>query len=581
MSIKILQLRIQKLPHKPGVYVFHDADGVVIYVGKAKDLRKRVSSYFQKTLSLAPDKRLMVQLIDRVEVTIVGSETEAFLLEASLIKKYRPRFNIILKDDKNFSYIKVTLSETFPRVLVVRNIVNDGSRYFGPFLSTGAVYETLSVLRQVFHYRTCDRLPKKPCLEYHMGRCTAPCSLAEAKSGYADMMAGVLHFLKGDVKPVLEDLEKKMRAASHARAFEKAAKYRDQIRAVKRIVEKQHVISVKRENQDVVSVVKIDGVAGVNIFSVRGGKLLGKANFILQHTEHAFEHDILEAFLQQYYTQVVDFPAEIIVPYPVALPGIDAVITVPERGHKRALLEMGITNARDHVEVSRASWERDEHRVARGLRELAVALDLSAPPSRVEVYDISNIQGYQAVGSMIVFIDGRPRKDAYRKFAIRSLKTPNDFAMLQEILWRRFQHAQWGMPDLVIIDGGKGQLNAVKKVFDALKISVPLASLAKREEELFIPTKKDSIRLPVDSQGMYLVQRMRDEAHRFAIGFYRDKHTKAFVQSRFDEISGLGAVSKKKLLRQFGSLAGVRAATDEELRAVVGGKMVRLLRQFL
>src|SRR3990167_2384377 len=570
----VLQKKLAGLPHQPGVYVYKDARGDVLYVGKAKDLAKRVRSYWQSGRSLVPDKALMVSQAADIDITVVSSETEAFLLEASFIKKYRPRFNIILKDDKSFSYIKVTLREEFPRVLVVRRVTRDGSRYFGPFLSSAVVYETLGVLRKLFPYRTCDVMPKRPCLEYHMGRCIAPCAFESGRAEYGRVIADVLAFLSGDTRAVVRDLRAKMAAAAVAREFEKAARFRDQIAAVARVTEKQHIVSVAGAHQDVVSVVKVDGVAGVNVFTVRDGEIRGKANFILQHTEHADEAAIVQAFLQQYYTQVMDLPREIIVPVAVLLPQLDVLVTVPQRGHKRQLLLMGEKNAAQYVEQSRVSWEREEHRARRGLRELGEAVGVpgvdGAGPQRVEVYDISNIQGYEAVGSMVVFVGVMPAKAEYRKFKIRELKTPNDFAMLQEVMYRRMQHVKdWPRPDLLIIDGGKGQLSSVKKVLDELRVDVPVVSLAKREEELFVPGRAESVRLPKDSQGLFLVQRMRDEAHRFAIGFYRKRHEKAQVKSALDEVPA------------FGSAAGVRAASDEALERLVGKKLVATIREFL
>ena len=395
----LVNKKVQTLPQEPGVYFFRNAKNAVLYVGKAKNLRKRVSSYFQHS-SLASDKEKMVTEIVDLECMIVHSETEALLLETSMIKKYRPQYNIVLKDDRNFSYIKVTVQESFPRVFVVRQMIADGSKYFGPFLSIASVYETLRVLRTLFPFRTCTNMPKRPCLEYHLGRCVAPCAIEEGRQEYPQLIAEVCAFLRGDAAFLLRALEQKMQTAARRFEYEKAARFRDQITAIRRVMSKQHVISLHDESQDVVSVAKFGVHAAVHIFFVRRGQVSGQAKFPLEHVESADESQILEAFLAQYYTQVAELPKEVIVPHPVsaALRGIKC--TVPKRGHKRKLLLMGQKNALAFVQATYAHKKINVQHTHQSLEELQTILHLSTLPRRIEVYDISNIQGAEPVASI-------------------------------------------------------------------------------------------------------------------------------------------------------------------------------------
>lgn len=587
-----LNKKLRTLSQDPGVYLFRNANHEVIYVGKAKNLRKRVRSYFSKG-SLAPDKERMITEIADVECMIVHSETEAFLLETSMIKKYRPQYNIVLKDDRNFSYIKVTVQKSFPRVLVVRKILADGSKYFGPFLSTASVYETLRVLRKTFPFRTCAVMPKQPCPEYHMGRCVAPCAFEEGRKQYAKIIAQVCVFLRGNDREIRKSLQQQMYDAAAREEYEKAARFRDQIEAIARVTAKQHVISLHADSQDIVSVAQAGTVAAVHIFFVRQGRVSGQAQFILEHVEGAKESQLLEAFLAQYYTQVAELPKEIVISHPVRLPHFQIPLTLPQRGHKRQLLLMGQKNALAFAKQTRDSEEISERQARQSLQELVQIFHLSHSPRRIEVYDISNIQGYEAVGSMIVFVNGKPRKDQYRKFKIRTLDRPNDFAMLKEVLFRRFKRHRddWELPDLILIDGGKGQLSSGIEVLNTLGVQVPVAALAKREEELFLPRNSHKqflqerddgnftlCRLPKDSAALLLLRRMRDEAHRFAIEFYRKRHRTVLTRSTLDEIPGIGPKRKKMLLQRFGSMQDIVTASDTELAKLIGVQATRSLR---
>lgn len=588
-------IKLASVPHKPGVYQYRDAAGRLLYIGKAKDLRNRVSSYFHSSAQHTPSKQIMTNKIATVEYIITSSETEALLLEASLIKRYQPPYNIDLKDDKNFLYIKITTDEEFPRVFTVRHVTGDRAKYFGPYTSALAVRQTLHTLRQLFPHRNFPTTPNKRQLEYTVKRypeLMGPCDPRE----YRTTINRITQFLTGHYQDIIREVTQEMRRRSAKRQFERAAQLRDTIHAMQRMMEKQKVVSPKRENCDILSLARDANRAAVNLFSVRDGKLIAKQDFLLGNTGDQTDGHILQAFCERFYAAHTSLPPMLVVP--VALPDAKLLtaafgcrILVPQRGTKRQYLQLGQENAAHHLEQQRASWERDQRTLIGALDEFKKRLQLPSRPRRIEVYDISNIQGTHAVGSMVVFTDGKPDKQWYRKFTIKTVQGANDFAMLSEVLRRRFQHApvspgggragmkgEWPKPDLIILDGGKGQLSAVTK---QVPIDVPIVALAKQFEDIYRPGANTPLRFSPDTPAFFLLQRMRDEAHRFAITFYRKRHGTDTTASRLDSIPGIGPTLKKKLLTRFGSVEAIRTQPAAALAMVVGDSRARRIKELL
>jgi excinuclease ABC subunit C len=601
-----LEATLKNLPDRPGVYLMRDGRGDVIYVGKAQSLRNRVRSYWQKGTAgpgLGEGGQVIRSAIDRVadvEYTLTDSDSEAFLLEVNLIKRYRPRFNIRLKDDKSYPYIKITLADDFPRIERTRKLPADGSRYFGPYASATSVDESMNVVRRLFPFRTCtidikdgQRALQRPCLLYHIKRCQGPCIQAVSKEAYRADIAQVELFLEGRQETLVRALRADMATASEGQEYERAAIVRDKIKAIERTMESQKMAAFARTELDVVGLARQDNQAAVQLFAVRGGKLVGRDVFLLDAVREAPDDEVIASFIEQFYARATSLPPQVLVPrelaegaaieaFLVGRRGGPVHLRVPRRGEKRKLLELAERNATETLAREQARWMADQGRTLGALEELAVALDLPAPPMRIECYDISNFQGAQSVGSMVVFEEGKPRTGEYRRFRIRTVEGPNDFASHQEVLRRRFRRARngdegaeeefrWRAPDLVIIDGGKGQVAAAKEVLDELGLhDLPLAGLAKEREELFLPGASDPILLPPTSPALYLVQRLRDEAHRFAITYHRDLRAKASVHSAFDDLPGVGPKRRRALLRVFGSSKRVRDAPVEQIAAVPG-----------
>lgn len=596
---------LETIPTKPGCYIMKNAAGEVIYVGKAVNLRNRVRSYFHNPMAHPPKVRRMVQQIADIEWIVVGSELEALILEMNLIKKYRPRYNVRLKDDKRYPYIKVHWADEFPKVTVTRQMVEDGSRYFGPYTSVWAVHQTLDVLRRLFPYLTCDRKitgqDERACLYYDIKLCAAPCIGAIDRQGYRQMIDDLCQFLEGRTEPIVTRLRQEMEAAAEALNFERAAALRDQIFAIERVVEKQKVITTEQLDSDVIAMARDDGEACVQVFFIRNGKLIGREYFILEGAQDSEDAEVLAEFIKQFYAEAANIPAQVLLPHEIEEANIiqqwlkdrrggpKVELVVPRQGVSQELVEMAAENAVETLRALRAQWEADKNRQSQALSELQQALGLPHPPNRIECYDISNTQGTYAVGSMVVFEQGVPKKAYYRRFNIQTVSGPDDFASMEEVLPRRFrrymaaqeQAEQPGgkpdpafalLPDLLIVDGGKGQLSRALSVLErfGLQDKVAVAGLAKQQEELFLPGRKDSLMLPRHSQGLYLLQRIRDEAHRFAITAHRNRRTKAGLASRLDAIPGIGPARRKALLQRFGSLDAIRQASIEELTSVKG-----------
>ncbi len=627
-----IQSVLNSLPHKPGIYLMKDAQGTILYVGKAISLYNRVRSYFQESSALSPKNRSMVAKIEDIEFLVVKNEVEALVLESNYIKQYRPKYNVLLRDDKSYPYIKVSLSEDFPRVYRVRSFQRDGNRYFGPYTNSGAVDSTLDLLNKLFAFRTCrydaatwapprngeppsgwkQKLLPRPCTQYYIHRCIAPCVAYASREEYDTVIRQVILFLEGKHDEVVKTLQEQMQLAAENLNFEEAARIRDRIKAVERILEKQRVIHTEgQDDQDVIALASGEDETCALVFFFRSGKLVGREFFILQGTRDSSSGEVMSSFIQQFYESSPHVPAEMIVE---AEPDDKLVvqnwlkekrggavsIAAPKRGEKLRLIEMVKQNAQEILEQQRIKWLTDSQKTQLALEELQEALNLAAPPQRIECYDISNTQGTNSVGAMVVFEAGRPRSSEYRRFKIKTVEGPNDFASHQEMLRRRFrrqsshnsenestleentsedtsqieqetplQH-EWAIPDLIIIDGGKGQLSAAMEVLQELHIDIPTVGLAKENEEIFVPGSPDPIILPRSSQGLYMVQRIRDEAHRFGITYHRKLRSDRTFKSVLDEIPGIGPKRKQALMKHYGSVRAISAASIDDLASLNG-----------
>lgn len=609
---------LDNLPSKPGCYLMKDEDGKVIYVGKAVNLRNRVRSYFHTSAQKNKRTRQMVGRISDLEWIVVGSELEALILEMNLIKKYRPHFNVRLKDDKRYPYIKVHWNEDFPKVTVTRRMIQDGSRYFGPYTSVWAVHQTLDILRKIFPYLTCDREitghDARACLYYDIKLCSAPCLGKVDRTTYRLMIEDLCNFLLGRTDPIVSRMRLEMTRAAEELQYEHAATLRDQIRAIENVVERQKVVSSDYVDSDVIALAREDGDACVQVFFVRSGKLIGRDYFLLEGAEESSDQGVLSEFIKQFYDKASVIPAQVLLPYDVKeaqiirqwlsqKSGNDLVeIIVPHDGLQQDLVQMAAENAVDTLQALRAQWQADSHKQEQALAEVQSALELDNPLNRIECYDISNTQGTAAVGSMVVFAQGVPKKKFYRRFNIRSVDGPDDFASMEEVLTRRFNRWKAAheiadapgkkvdqsfamLPDLLIVDGGKGQLSRAVRVLEKydLRDKVPVVGLAKQKEELFVADRTSPIQLPARSQGLYLLQRIRDEAHRFAITSHRKLRTKQGIASRLDAIPGIGPARRISLLDHFGSINDIQEASIEELAAVRGitPKLAKSIKSYL
>ena len=596
MAIPDIKERLDSIPTRPGVYLMKGEADEVLYVGKAINLRNRLRSYFQASSALSPRVRRLVENVADLDFFVTDSELEALILECNLIKRHRPHYNVRLKDDKRYPYIKITWQEDFPRVTVVRRMQADGARYFGPYTSSAAMRQTLDLLRRIFPYLTCKRkitgADDRSCLYHHIGRCLAPCIGAVSKDEYRDMMQQVCLFLEGKGEKIISSLRRRMESAAESMEFERAAGLRDQIDAVERVIERQRVVTASLVDQDAIAIAGEDGEVCVQVFFVRSGKLIGHEYFLMEGTGDAEAPEILTSFLKQFYDHAAHVPPEIILPAEIEETQIierwlrerrggRVTLWVPRRGLKRKLVEMVEENARETLNHLMAREQIEKTRAMAGVSDLRSQLDLDAPPLRIEAYDISNIQGVAATGSMVVFIEGTPSKKDYRRFKIRAVRGPDDCAMLQEILRRRFRRATIGeagtrdswaeLPDLIVVDGGKGQLNAALEILAEYGLdTVPAIGLAKAREEVFKPGMSDPIILPLDSAGLHLLQRLRDEAHRFAIVYHKGLRRSQSLSSVLEEIPGVGPKRRRALLRRFGSLDAIRQASLDDLASVRG-----------
>ncbi|MCD7832914.1 MAG: excinuclease ABC subunit UvrC [Lachnospiraceae bacterium] len=596
-----IEEELKKLPGRPGVYIMHDARDEIIYVGKAISLKNRVRQYFQTSRNKGPKIEQMVQRICRFEYIVTDSELEALVLESNLIKEHRPKYNTMLKDDKSYPFIKVTVGEDFPRVLFSRNMKKDKSRYFGPFTSAGAVKDTIELIDKIYKLRSCAlSLPRdigkeRACLYYHIGQCPAPCQGKISREEYRKSVEGALEFLNGNYAPVLGMLQGKMEQASEELDFEKAIEYRDLISSVRQVAQRQKITHEDGEDKDVLAMAVDGGDAVVQMFFIRGGKMIGRDHFYLRVAPHDTKAVILSSFIKQYYAGTPFVPRELMLETEIEdhevvtqwlseKRGQKVYLRVPKKGTKEKLVEMAAENASIVLRQDRERIKREEGRTIGAVHEIENLLGIDRA-MRMEAYDISNISGFESVGSMIVYERGKPKRSDYRKFKIRTVQGPDDYASMEEVLTRRFEHGleerkeldEKGMgyemgsfsrfPDLLLMDGGRGQVNVALRVLENLGISVPVCGMVKDDFHRTRGIYFENVELPIDthSEAFHLVTRIQDEAHRFAIEYHRSLHSKAQVRSLLDEIDGIGPTRRKALMRTFQSLEAIRDASLEEL----------------
>ncbi len=597
---------LKKLPRKPGVYIMRDDKDVILYVGKAINLHNRVRSYFRENIGRGPAIDQMVSLIARFEYIVTDSELEALVLENNLIKENSPKYNTLLKDDKTYPYIKVTVGEDYPRILFSRTMKKDKSRYFGPYTSAAAVKDTIELLNKLYQLRTCNRvLPRdigieRPCLNYHIKQCLAPCQGYVSKEEYRQQVAGALEFLNGNYSPILKDLEEKMKKAAEAMEFEDAARYRDLLSSVRQVSQKQKITEGVGEDKDILALYQDETEAVVQVFFVRDGKLIGREHYYMTHVPENNKPAILQDFVKQFYAGTPFIPRELMLQYEIEdaeliekwlseRKGSRVYLKVPKIGSKEKLVELAAQNAKLVLSQDREKLKREEGRTIGAVKEISDLLQLPLTgTARMEAYDISNINGFENVGSMVVYEKGKPKRSDYRKFKIKSVSGPDDYACMREVLTRRFRHGmeesreleeqemdqEYGsftkFPDLILMDGGRGQVNIALSVLEELEIDIPVCGMVKDDNHRTRGLYYHNIELPIDthSEGFKLITRIQDEAHRFAIEYHRSLRSKTQVRSVLDDIPGVGPARRKALMRHFKSLEEIRQATVEDLMEI-------------
>ncbi len=581
---------MKRLPNSPGVYIMKDTEGNILYVGKAANLRHRVNSYFAASQKLSSKTMQLVSHIHDLDFFVTSSEQEALILELTLIKQHRPPYNVRLKDDKTFPYLKIDSEDGWPRIYLTRRLVQDGGHYFGPFASAMSVRQTIKVIREIFPFRSCTKpitgADSKACLEYHIGKCLGPCIGAASREDHKEVIKQVILFLEGKQERILRDLENRMKEAAKVLEYEKAALLRDRIDAIQRVIEGQRIAARVKGEQDAIAFAQDNDQACVQVFFIRGGKLIGRESFILQGTRSEEPQQIMTSFVKQFYHSAPYIPPLILLQHPVedadtiegwleTRRGAGVEIRVPHRGYKAQLMNLVVENARQCLEQQKIK-QMAPPELSLALDEIQRELRLPRSPLRIEGYDISNIQGKLAVGSMAVFARGKPKPAHYRRFKIKTVSGADDYAMLAEVLKRRFKHVEnttdrWPHPDMVLVDGGRGQLNAALSALREAGVGdIPVASLAKENEEIFIPGSPKPIVLPRTSPALQLLQRLRDESHRFAIGYHRRLRKKETFVSALDTVPGIGPKRKRELLRRFGSIKAINEASIDDLAAVEG-----------
>lgn len=598
-----IEEELKKLPGKPGVYIMHDAEDTIIYVGKAISLKNRVRQYFQSSRNLGIKKEQMVEQIARFEYIVTDSELEALVLECNLIKEHRPKYNTMLKDDKTYPFIKITLQEEYPRIQIVRQMKKDKAKYYGPYTSGLAVKDVVELVTKLYHLRTCNRnLPKdikkeRPCLYYQIHQCEAPCQGYISKEEYHKKVEQLISFLNGSHKEILKELEQKMLSASEELRFEDAAQYRDLIESVKKIAERQKITDQHGEDKDVIAVAQENDDVVAQVFFIRGGKMIGRDHFFL-HTAGEGKTAVLSSFIKQFYAGTAMIPKEIMIESEIEdreiietwlsnRRGTKVQIRVPKKGTKEKLVELAKNNAKLVLEKDKERLKREEGRTIGAVKEISKLLNLSST-QRMEAYDISNISGFQSVGSMVVYENGKPKRSDYRKFRIKTVEGPNDYASMEEVLTRRFEHGmeekqqqkeknqeeQYGsftrFPDLILMDGGKGQVHAALSVLEKLKLEIPVCGMVKDDKHRTRGLYYQNQEIPIekDSEAFRLITRIQDEAHRFAIEYHRSLRSKNQIHSVLDEIAGIGPARRKALMKHFMGVEKIKEATVEELAEV-------------
>lgn len=578
-----IQEQLKLLPTNPGVYLMKNEQAKIIYVGKAINLKNRVKSYFQSSKNHSPKVKSMVEKICDFEYIITANEIEALILECNLIKKYRPKYNISLRDDKTYPYIKVTLNEDYPTVSITRKILKDGAKYFGPYTSAGAVHEVLNLLKKLFQIRSCRQMnTKRPCLEFHIKRCLAPCTGRVAKSEYREMIKSLCLFLEGRNEVVLKELTNRMQIAAENFQFELAAKLRDQVLAIEKISAKQNII-IGSSDQDIIGLARKADEACIQIFFIRSGKMIGRDHFLLNGTEDETDSALLNAFLEQYYNKATFIPKEILLPVEIENEEILSAwlsqkkngkvsFGLPQRGVKKEMVLMANDNAVVVLEEQMIKNSAGLEQTVGAMKDLGRYLRMEKELKRIECFDISHIQGSETVASMVVFSNGAPDKQEYRRYKLKSVEgKPDDFKSMQEVVGRRYRQSDGIMPDLIIIDGGKGQLNSALEIIRALgHYQIPVVGLAKQFEYVFLEGQSEPVILPPNSKALYLIQRIRDEAHRFAITYHRKLRHKRNLVSVLDHIEGVGPTRRKALWDAFGSIVEIKKAKITDLTAVPG-----------
>lgn len=595
---------LKKLPNSPGVYIMHDANDTIIYVGKAVNLHNRVRSYFRKIVGRGPQIDRMVEQIDHFEYIVTDSELEALVLENNLIKEHSPKYNTMLKDDKTYPYIKVTVSENYPRILFSRQMKKDKSRYFGPFTSASAVKDTIELMNKLFMLRTCNRtLPRdigveRPCLNYHIKQCMAPCQGYISSEDYQKRIDQALDFLSGNYSPIIKDLEHKMQEASENMEFEEAIRYRDLLQSVKSVAQRQKITDSTGEDKDIIAIAKEENDVVIQVFFVRDGKLIGREHFYMAHVFGNSESEIIEDFVKQFYAGTPFIPKELMLQYDIEerellekwltnRKGARVHVVVPQKGQKEKLVELAAQNANLVLSKDKERLKREEGRTIGAMKEIANILGLTQV-ERMEAYDISNISGFANVGSMVVYEKGKPKRSDYRKFKIKSVSGPDDYACMKEVLTRRFVHGleekevlkekeieeAFGsftkFPDLILMDGGRGQVNICLQVLEELQLNIPVCGMVKDDHHRTRGLYYNNVELPIDthSEGFKLITRVQDEAHRFAIEFHRSLRSKTQVKSVLDEIPGVGPTRRKALMKHFKSIEDIKMADVETLMQV-------------
>ena len=597
----LIEEELKKLPDQPGVYIMHDEKDAIIYIGKAVSLTKRVHQYFQASHNEGIKKAQMVKQIARFEYIVTDSELEALVLECNLIKEHKPKYNTMLRDDKTYPYIKVTLGEDFPRVLFSRQQKKDKSRYFGPYTSAGAVKDTIEMINKLYHLRTCNRtLPRdigkdRPCLNYHIKQCSAPCQGYISKEDYHERVEKALDFLNGNYAPIMKELEEKMLEASEQMEFEKAAEYRDLLGSVRQVAQKQKITHTDGEDKDIIALAADDRDAVVQVFFIRDGKLIGRDHFYVKVGSEDTKEQILTTFIKQFYSGTPFLPREIMLQMDIAerevisewlsqKRGSKVTIRVPQKGMKEKLVELAQKNAKLVLSQDREKLRREEGRTIGAMKEIEQLLGMEHL-SRVEAFDISNINGFETVGSMVVYEKGKPKRSDYRKFKLKTITGPDDYASMHEVLTRRFIHGmreqeelaekelsgEYGsftrFPDIIMMDGGRGQVNIALKVLDELHLNIPVCGMVKDDNHRTRGLYFNNVEIPIDrhSEGFKLITRIQDEAHRFAIEYHRSLRSKEQVHSILDDIPGIGPSRRKALMKKYQSLDAIKAATEADI----------------